>query len=80
MKILIIIAAILATGCATEHRASTQDLRNVYIDCTNRQAFENYYNKQLRLTDTGKATIDPVEQQYYAAIKEKLWTLRTVCK
>lgn len=78
MKKAILIAALLMSACATEHRPASQDIRNVYIDCTNRRAFEAYYDKQLKLTAMDK--IDPVEQQYYSAIKEKLWTLRSVCR
>lgn len=75
---LYLFASFLLVGCATEHRPVHQDIRNIYIDCTNRKAFEAYYDKQLNLTTVEK--IDPVEQQYYSAIKEKLWTLRAVCK
>lgn len=78
MKQAIIIASLLVSACATEHRPPSHDIRNVYIDCTNRRAFEAYYEKQLKLTTTDK--IDPVERQYYAAIKEKLWTLRATCR
>lgn len=78
MKVLAFIITLMITACATEHRPLSQDIRNVYIDCSNRAAFEAYYNKQLRLTNVDK--LDPVEQQYYSAIKEKLWTLRMVCR
>lgn len=78
MKTVIIIAVLLLSACATEHRPPSQDIRNVYIDCTNRRAFEAYYEKQLRLTETDR--IDAVERQYYSAIKEKLWTLRATCR
>jgi len=77
MKVFLI-TVLLLVGCATEHRPASQDIRNVYIDCTNRKAFEDYYSKQLKLTAMDK--IDPIEQQYYSAIKEKLWTLRAVCR
>lgn len=78
MKLALIIAVSLMSACATEHRPHSQDIKNVYIDCTNRKAFEAYYEKQLRLTDADR--IDSVERQYYSAIKEKLWTLRATCR
>jgi hypothetical protein len=80
MKSLIVIAAILVTGCATEHRAPSGQIQGVYIDCTNRAAFENYFNRQLSLTDMKRIESDPQERQYYAAIKDRLWTLRSVCR
>lgn len=81
MKSLTALIAVLALGaCATQHRPRAQDLQNVYIDCTNRVQFEHWYNQQLRLTDMGKIEQDPVERQYYAAIKDRLWTLRSVCQ
>jgi hypothetical protein len=79
MKLLIIISSFLVVGCATQHRPPTQDISNVYIDCTNRAAFEAYFNRQLSLTDMQRINDDPVERQYYAAIKDRLWTLRSVC-
>jgi hypothetical protein len=67
-------------GCATEHRPPPRDITGVYIDCTNKASFENYFNKQLRLTESNKIELDPAERQYYAAIKDKIWTLRATCR
>ena len=71
---------VLLTGCATEHRPPAAQLRDIYIDCTNRVAFENYFNQQLRLTDFTKIEENSDERRYYAAIKDRLWTLRSTCK
>lgn len=80
MKVLAIIAAIALAGCATQHRAPARELSNMYIDCTNRVSFENYLNRQLSLTNFDKVDTDPKERAYYAALKDKLWTLRSICR
>jgi hypothetical protein len=80
VKALVILAVLSLTGCATQHRAPANDIRGVYIDCTNRAAFESYFNRQLSLTDMQRIESDPQERQYYAAIKDRLWTLRSVCR
>ena len=80
MKFFLILAAMLTAGCATEHRAPAGQLQGVYIDCTNRAAFESYFNKQLSLTDMQQIEKNPQERQYYAAIKDRLWTLRSDCQ
>jgi hypothetical protein len=77
---LSIILAVLLTGCATQHRPPSNDIRSLYIDCTNKRAFETYYEKQLQLTNFKKVENDPVERDYYNAIKDRLWTLRSVCR
>ncbi len=79
MKLTVVLLMCAITGCATQHRESSQVLRTVYIDCTNRQSFENYYAKQLQLTDMSKITSNSDEAQYYSAIKDRLWTLRSTC-
>jgi len=79
MKYLVILLSLALTACATQHRAPAGDIRGVYIDCTNRAAFESYFNRQLSLTDMQRIESDPQERQYYAAIKDRLWTLRSVC-
>lgn len=71
---------ILLSGCATQHRAPAYNIHNTYIDCTNRESFEAYFNRQLGLTNMDKVNSDPVERQYYAAIKDRLWTLRSTCR
>lgn len=78
MKYLLIV--LLLAGCATQHRAPANDIHNTYIDCTNRASFEAYYNRQLSLTNMDKVNSDPNERQYYAAIKDRLWTLRSICR
>ena len=77
---LIIFLSLLLVGCATQHRASRSEIGGVYIDCTNRAAFEAYFNRQLSLTDMQRIEADPVERQYYAVIKDRLWSLRSVCR
>lgn len=79
MKKLSIVFVCLLTGCATQHRESPQVLRSMYIDCTNKQSFENYYIKQLGMTDVAKAEENSAESKYYSAIKDRLWTLRSSC-
>jgi hypothetical protein len=80
MKSLTLMLAVSLVGCATQHRAPTRDISGVYIDCTNRAAFEAYFNRQLSLTDMQRINDDPVERQYYAVIKDRLWSLRSVCR
>ena len=80
MKLIPIIVAVLLTGCATQNRAPVGDLGNLYIDCTNRIQFENYFNRQLSLTDMQKVNSDANESAYYSAIKDRLWTLRSICR
>ena len=80
MKSLVVIAVLSLAGCDTQNRAPANDIRGVYIDCTNRTAFESYFNRQLSLTDMQRIESDPQERQYYAAIKDRLWTLRSVCR
>jgi hypothetical protein len=80
MKSLILLGSLLLAACATQNRAAAPDLKNTYIDCTNKQSFESYLNRQLSLTDMDKVLSDPVERQYYAAIKDRLWTLRSTCR
>ena len=79
MKAIILLALILA-GCATQHRAPAYNIHNTYIDCTNRAEFEAYFNRQLSLTNMDRVNSDPMERQYYAAIKDRLWTLRSTCR
>ena len=79
MKEFAIVFVCLLTGCATQHRESPQVLRNLYIDCTNKQSFENYYMKQLQMTDVAKSGENFAESKYYSAIKDRLWTLRSAC-
>jgi hypothetical protein len=76
---LAIIAMVVLAGCSTTHRAPTQDISGLYIDCTNRAAFERLLDRQLALTDRNNVG-DPTERAYYAAIKDRLWTLRSTCK
>jgi hypothetical protein len=78
MKYLIAIAIVLA-GCSTTHRPPAQDINGLYIDCTNRVAYERYLDRQLALTNRDSVG-DPTERVYYAAIKDRLWTLRSTCK
>ena len=80
MKLILLLAALLLAGCATERRPSANNINNVYIDCTNRAAFERYLETQLRHTDMARIDSDPVERQYYAAIKDRVWSLRATCK
>jgi len=80
MKHLVIIFVLLLTGCATQNRAPVGDIGGLYIDCTNRAQFENYFHRQLSLTDMQKVNSDPNERAYYAAIKDRLWTLRSTCR
>lgn len=79
MKYLIILSLMLG-GCATQNRAPAYNIHNTYIDCTNRESFESYFNRQLSLTDMNKVNSDSTERQYYAAIKDRLWTLRSTCR
>lgn len=79
MKYLLLLVVLL-TGCATQHRAPAYNIHNTYIDCTNRESFEAYFNRQLSLTDMNKVNSDSAERQYYAAIKDRLWTLRSICR
>ncbi len=79
MKHTLIILFML-TGCATQHRVPAHDIYNTYIDCTNKNEFEAYFNRQLSLTDMNKVNSDPVERKYYAAIKDRLWMLRSTCR
>lgn len=80
MKKIVLAAMVLLTGCATEHRPSAAQLRDLYIDCTNRVQYENYLNQQLALTDFTKVSDNSDERRYYAAIKDRLWSLRSTCK
>ncbi len=80
MKTSAVMILSLLAGCATQNRAPAYDIHNTYIDCTNRTEFETYFNRQLSLTNMDKINSDPVERQYYAAIKDRLWTLRSVCR
>ena len=80
MKHLVVLAVVVLSACATQHRASRSEIGGVYIDCTNRAAFEAYFNRQLSLTDMQRIDADPVERQYYAVIKDRLWSLRSVCR
>jgi hypothetical protein len=52
----------------------------LYIDCTNRVQYENYLNQQLQLTDFTKVAENSAERRYYAAIKDRIWSLRSTCK
>lgn len=78
MKQAIVIAALVLAGCSTTHRSPVQDIGSLYIDCTNRVAFERMLDRQLALTNRDAG--DPTERAYYAAIKDRLWTLRSICK
>ena len=78
MKSVLVTAALILAGCSTTHRPPAQDIGSLYIDCTNRVAFERMLDRQLSLTD--RNAVDPAERAYYAAIKDRLWTLRSVCK
>lgn len=80
MKLIAVLCMLMLSGCATQHRPPSNDIRSLYIDCTNKRAFEAYYEKQLQLTDYRKIESDPVERDYYNAIKDRLWTLRSVCR
>ena len=80
MKIIAVIVISLLAGCATQNRAPASDIGGLYIDCTNRVAFENYFQRQLSLTDMQKVNSDANERAYYAAIKDRLWTLRSICR
>jgi hypothetical protein len=79
MKYLVI-ATVILSGCATQHRPSTANIQNLYVDCTNREIFEAYYEKNLKLTNVNKVDVDPTEKLYYATLKDKLWTLRSTCR
>ena len=76
---LAIIAMVVMAGCSTTHRPPTQDISGLYIDCTNRVAFERLLDRQLALTDRDNVG-NPTERAYYAAIKDRLWTLRSTCR
>ena len=80
MKLIAIIAAAGLAGCATQHLPPAADIENMYIDCYNRASFERMYAKELMLTDSDKIESDSRERRYYAAIKNKLWKLRSTCK
>lgn len=80
MKPIILILSLGLTACATEHRPPVYQLNKISIDCTNKEAFESFYNKQLSLTDVAKVNKDATEASYYSAIKEKQWTLRSACQ
>jgi len=80
MKFIVVLFALILSACATQHRPPSNDIRNLYIDCTNKRAFESYYEKQLQLTDFKKIENDAVERDYYNAIKDRLWTLRSICR
>lgn len=77
---LALIALLVLSGCATQHRPASTNLQNLYVDCTNREIFEAYYAKNLQLTDANKVDSDPTEKLYYATLKDKLWTLRSTCR
>lgn len=79
MKYLLLLAVLL-TSCATEHRPPAREIGSVYIDCTNKDVFERYFAQQLSLTNMQRVESDPTERQYYAAIKDRLWTLRSTCR
>ena len=72
--------SLFLVACATEHRPPVDRLSRISIDCTNKEAFESFYKKQLSLTDYSKVNKDSTEAGYYSAIKEKQWTLRSVCQ
>lgn len=76
----VLIAIVVLSGCATQHRPSSTNLQNLYVDCTNREVFESYYERNLKLTDINKVDSDPNEKLYYSTIKDKLWTLRSTCR
>lgn len=78
MKPVLVMAALILVGCSTTHRPPAQDIGSLYIDCTNRVAFERMLDRQLSVTD--RNAVDPAERAYYAAIKDRLWTLRSICK
>lgn len=80
MKTSIVLLAVLICGCATEHRQPVSQLGSLYIDCTNRTVYENFLNQQLYLTDFNKVEQNTEERRYYAAIKDRLWKLRSVCQ
>jgi len=81
MKVIVVVlASLMLAACATEHRPPINQLSKIAIDCTNRDAFEIFYKKQLTLTDYTKVSTDKTESSYYSAIKEKQWTLRSVCQ
>lgn len=80
MKSLLIVLTFLLTACATQHRPPVNSLQTVYIDCYNRVQFERWFNTQLQLTDMSRIEQNPNERAYYAAIKDRLWTLRSSCQ
>jgi hypothetical protein len=80
MKRCAIILAVMLTGCATEHRPPVAHLGSLHIDCTNRVVYENYLDQQLKLTDFTKVEQNTEERRYYAAIKDRLWSLRSICQ
>ena len=80
MKSLVIVASILLSACATQHRPPVNTIQSVYIDCYNRVQFERWFNSQLQLTDMSRIELNSNERAYYAAIKDRLWTLRSSCQ
>lgn len=80
MKKFLLLFVLCASGCATQHRPPANSLQSVYIDCYNRVPFERWFNQQLKLTDMNRIDSDPEERAYYAAIKDRLWTLRSTCQ
>jgi len=80
MKWFVPLLVLCLVGCATEHRPPAAQINSLYIDCTNRVVFEQYLDKQISLTDFTKVSDNTDERRYYAAIKERLWSLRSTCQ
>lgn len=80
MKSLLVMSVFLLAACATQHRPPVNNIQTVYIDCYNRVQFERWFNTQLQLTDVSKVEQNSNERAYYAAIKDRLWTLRSSCQ
>ena len=78
MKPVLVMAALILAGCSTTHRPPAQDIGSLYIDCTNLVAVERMLDRHLAVTD--RNAVDPAERAYYAAIKDRIWTLRSICK
>ena len=73
MKLILLLAALVLAGCATEHLPPANNINNIVIDCTNRAAIERMLDRMSNLTN-------PVERQKYAAIQDRVWSLRATCK